>query len=347
MAVLLVSAVCFAESYANVTYAEGGTFRLVRGGVTTTWDVATGDVFGMEIFIGDMISTGPDTMLELSIHPVSASVQIAENTSYACNADGAGGQSRGELYYGRVHAKVAKLSGSNSFRITSPSLVAGVRGTDFGCDVIAVRPGSSTVTDGSNDSGAAGSAGGPDSPSPLVSRVFCFEGSVAVNRVETPALESVVVSTGEMVETVVQGAPVSGNQTGGTALPALEPVPISGEIKAYWQEIPSVGYLPEGQIATPEDVQAPVPEWREENGYLVLDRPWPRSESPAVKGQNVVIPSWAATALICLGTSACTSAAVYSVETGSDEWFVESGYSAGWVMTGTGALLAVIAALFN
>jgi hypothetical protein len=41
------------------------------------------------------------------------------------------------LVYGRVRAKVDKLAGTDTFTIRSATSVAGVRGTDFGVDVIA------------------------------------------------------------------------------------------------------------------------------------------------------------------------------------------------------------------
>ena len=140
LVLLMTASALAAAPYATITYAEGKSFSLLRSGKQTTVSVSSPDVFGMEIVPGDVIQTGAGTFLELYINPIAASVQIAENTSFRCDADSTGAKSSGELYYGRVRAKVAKLSGSSSYRISSPSLVAGVRGTDFGCDVIAVRP---------------------------------------------------------------------------------------------------------------------------------------------------------------------------------------------------------------
>lgn len=330
LAALLVSAALFAESYANVTYAEGGTFRVVRGGKTTSWDVGREDVFGLEIKTGDLISTGPGTILEISIHPISASVQIAENTSFSCDADATGAQSKGELYYGRVHAKVAKLVGGASYRISSPSLVAGVRGTDFGLDVIAARQ---------TDANAA------DSSASVLSRVFCFEGSVAVTPADKPALEAVVVSTGQMVE-------LATSQASSAEPPKLVPKPINEEVREYWEDKPQVGYLEEGEGANESAVAGAVAadtegDWRQEGPYLVKERAWPRAADPTETVRNVKVPNWAATALMIAGTTTSSALAIYSHQSGDNAWFVESGYSAGVVMAGSGALLALFSALFN
>ncbi len=326
----LLAAMAFGDAYANLTYAEGGSFRIVRSGKTSVWDASSQDVFGMEIMIGDLISTGPGTVLELSVHPVSASVQIAENTSYSCTADESGKESKGELFYGRVHAKVAKLSGGSSFRISSPSLVAGVRGTDFGCDVIAVKPSAEPASPGSGTAAPA---------SPVLSRVFVFEGTVAVAPARQTVLETVLVDSGKMVELLSTGA-ASGES-------ALEVTPLSEEIRSYWQEIPAVGYIAEGESA-PAAAESPKgPEWRSEGGYLVLDRSWPRSGESPVEFRTARLPNWAATALMIAGSAACNATSIYATQTGSAAWFVESGYSAGIVMTGTGAMLAILAALFD
>lgn len=313
---LLLASFLWADDYANVTYAEGGSFRLVRAGVSKTLEASSPEVFGMEIRIGDIISTGPGTILELSIHPVSASVQIAENTSYSCGSDDERGEfSRGELYYGRVRAKVAKLTGTSSFRISSPSLVAGVRGTDFGLDVIA-----------------------PLTDTPAVNRVFCFEGLVAVSAVDRPVVESVTVSSGQMVETLSGGTEAGKDQR-------LEVKPIAEEVKTYWEQKPGVGYIDEtSRDEVPVEI---VKQWREEGGFLVLDRVWPRTGTlPSVKRQ-AAIPAWASAALMTLGSAVCSAVSVYAQDNGPDQWYVEAGYSAGWVMVGSGAALGVLTVLLK
>jgi formylglycine-generating enzyme required for sulfatase activity len=121
------------------------------------------------------------------------------------------------LYYGRVRAKVAKLAGSSSYKITSPSLVAGVRGTDFGCDLIAVRP---RVKDGT-DAGA----------SPVMSRVFCFEGSVSVSEADGSADETILIEKNEMVEKLV----VKDTGTAPAAVPVLQKKTLDVEVTEFWK----------------------------------------------------------------------------------------------------------------
>ena len=73
-----------AEPWARIVYAEGSSFNLVRSGKVLKKEVASADVIGFELASGDILQTASSTFLELYIYPVSASVQIAENTSFRC-----------------------------------------------------------------------------------------------------------------------------------------------------------------------------------------------------------------------------------------------------------------------
>ncbi len=317
-----------AAPYASVAYAEGSSFILVRSGKTTTWPVSSDAVLGMEIMPGDIIQTGPSTFLELFIVPISASIQIAENTSFRCDADASGTKSTGELYYGRVRAKVSKLSGGSSYRISSPSLVAGVRGTDFGCDVIAVRPAP----------GAASSA--MAALSPILHRVFCFEGSVLVAEAAGSTLNTVLISKNEMVEKIVSTdtAPVA------PAEQVLQKKSLTPEVNTFWEARPFVEELP--AAVAPVSVSASLaaaPATRQEGGLTVTDRLWPagRDEEQTVK-KNRHLPNAAAFALVGLGSLACIGAAVYSTQVDSDAVLLPPLYSAGFVMIGSGTVLAIL-----
>ena len=138
---------------------------------------------------GDILQTGPSTFLELSVREPRASIQIAENTSFLCSSDSAGRSSSGDLHYGRIRAKVATLSGNSSFRLSTPTLVAGVRGTDFGCDLLVDQ-------DASSAEGVR-----------MTHRVFCFSGAVLVSEITDEgsgvAAEPVELSGGDMVERVI------------------------------------------------------------------------------------------------------------------------------------------------
>lgn len=328
---LIVCGTAFAASpYATIHYAEGSTFILLRGGQSRTVDVNAAGTFGMVIQPGDIIQTSGGTFLEIFINPVSASVQIAENTSFRCDADGTGTKSSGELYYGRVRAKVAKLAGSSSYRISSPSLVAGVRGTDFGCDVIALRPSKSAKV--------------PAASTPILNRVFCFEGSVLVSEPlpgppEPGAqadgaveLKTVLIGANEMVEKVV--AEDASSVRANAPDQPLQKTKVSDEVNAFWSARPVVGH--------PE---APLPgetEGRLVGRFRVTDKSWPAGRTEKALARNLRVPSLAAAALVTLGTASCAGAAALGVQMPREEHLIYAGYGAGWMMIGSGTLLALV-----
>ena len=49
-------------------------------------------------------------MLELGIREAGAVVKIVENTSFRCSREPEDNRTTGELYYGRVRAKVTRLA---------------------------------------------------------------------------------------------------------------------------------------------------------------------------------------------------------------------------------------------
>lgn len=338
LVLLMTASALAAAPYATITYAEGKSFSLLRSGKQTTVSVSSPDVFGMEIVPGDVIQTGAGTFLELYINPIAASVQIAENTSFRCDADSTGAKSSGELYYGRVRAKVAKLSGSSSYRISSPSLVAGVRGTDFGCDVIAVRP---TRT----SAGAVVSA-----ETPILHRVFCFEGSVLVAEAVSDAeagiaaegasggtagvsLKTVLIGGNEMVEKIVSVDP----STVAAAEQILRKKNISEEVNAFWKGRPVSG-PPVASVAP-----APfVPSVRTEGRLTITDRPWPRGREAKLLLRDLRVPNTAVVFLSLLGSASCVFASGMYSQADADAGIVHPAYAAGWMMIGSGAALAII-----
>jgi len=215
---LIMAAVLLAEpSYTTVVYAEGKQFSVIRDGKPVSYSAESPEVIGLAIERGDILKTTPGTYLEILIHPISASIQLAENTTFRCDADESGMRSEGMLYYGRVRAKVAKLTNSSSYRITSPSLVAGVRGTDFGCDHFYVRPSVPSAPDAA-------------SAPPVLNRVFCFEGNVLVAPVAESDLETIMIAGGEMVESSTPAA-VAGN----TEPVPLVKAPVAAEVNEFWK----------------------------------------------------------------------------------------------------------------
>lgn len=299
-----------AEPYASVSFAEGSSFTLIRSNKPVSWAVSDGKVLGMELMPGDIIQTANATFVEVVIHPIGATIQVAENTSFRCDADSSGKKSSGELYYGRVRAKVKKLALGTSYRIASPSLVAGVRGTDFGVDVVSAPK---------TDTAAGGSA------SPVVNRVFCFDGNVIVTGSGDTVSESVSIGGNEMVEKVegVIGLPAKAN--------------VSDEIKTFWSGHPVSPAA--AQMLASSSVKTV-------NGLTVVDRPWPAGQVRVDGGRNLRIPNGMAAGLIGVGAIACSVFSAISAGTGTPP--IETPYyTAGLVMIGSGSVLAVVSMLFE
>lgn len=201
-------------AWGKIVFAEGSSFSLIRAGKVQKVDLKTMNVYDLNLQSGDIIQTMPGCFIELYIYSAKASIQISENTSFRCDSSGLDNeQTTGELYYGRVRAKVAKLSSSGSFRLNSPSLVAGVRGTDFGVEVISVKKSSSEQT--------------------VSSQVFCFEGAVEVSSVQkNEEIEPVVIYQGEMaVQNLV-------SFDGKTTKQVIEKKQIDSVITDYWTNYP-------------------------------------------------------------------------------------------------------------
>jgi hypothetical protein len=317
MLLILMPALAIAAPYASITFAEGTSFTLIRNNVSSVWKTSDAKVFGMEIKPGDIINTAGSTFLELLIAPIQATVQIAENTSYKVSADDSSGQkSSGELYYGRVRAKVAKLSGSSSFRISSPSLVAGVRGTDFGCDVIAQR----------------------DAKTPVLNRVFCFEGSVSVSETVGAESKNVLIGGDEMVEKVV----LVGQSSSAQQSQSLIRSTVSGEVREFWSAHPLVSAaLPVEPKVSAAETKVVVSEPKLAAEWTVTDRIWPAgTESEPGYGRMSVL-SLTSVCLVGLGSFMSVIMAGYAQATHSslDQSPL---YIAGGVMIGSGALFGLV-----
>jgi len=227
---LLIPLFSFAQSeerpFAVVVYAEGDRITLYRDGVLAQYDVLLDSVVGLPLFQGDLVQTDPGTYLELQTVPAGTLLKVAENTTFQLSALGEeSGQGRVQLTYGRIRAKVQKVTGSAPFAIYGRGVVAGVRGTDFGYDLVAER-------------------GGATVP---VTQVYCFEGAVEVSAAPSPAGEtagtektaasSIVIRADQMVSV----AQLSGAaETAGPGEESTEPQPsfktetLAPEIRSYW-----------------------------------------------------------------------------------------------------------------
>ena len=308
----LIGALSFAGPWGIVSYAEGSSFVRIRDGKSQTFLIQKEDVFGMEIRPGDVFQTMPGSFLELKARSVDASIMIAENTSFECKTDPAGPGASGSLYYGRVRAKVAKLTGKAGFGITSPALVAGVRGTDFGLDAIVAGP---------------GTAEAPDSR--VLYRVFCLDGSVLVSAVSGSPLAAAVIGKNEMVERLIDPKSVSGE-----ALPLAKKA-ISADIVDFWVSHPFGGV--EQSLLT---ISSPL--GADGGKRTITQRPWPSGTVRPPAGQNVGVVRAMAAALIGVGTFSCVGASAWSETVDRDDWAVEPAYSAGCIMIGSGSVLAIL-----
>lgn len=187
---------------AYVIFADGEGFALIRNGKEFEYDVYLDDVFGLDFYIGDFIQTGNNTFLELQLIPSRNVLKISENTSFQIKRLDEKGNGTFDIVYGRIRARVSKLAGSDEFSISGPSIAAGVRGTDFGYDIIA----------------------DPSTPDENLTQIYCFEGSVVLSAAETD--EEVVVEKDQMVEVAESTAGLS----------SVKPVELKQEIKNFWME---------------------------------------------------------------------------------------------------------------
>lgn len=193
---------------AVVEYASGGDVIVLRSGRR----VPVSDPIGMELMEGDQVQTGKGVFLEMHLISGGAVIKLAENTTFVLERL-SNGDTTLKLVYGRIRAKVEKLAGTDSFIVKSTQAIAGVRGTDFGLDVMvsrSVAPGSTTTN------------------------VYCFQGFVDVTALLTTAtqaaesLEAVprasLITAGEMVRVEVVSGVVQASKTS-----------LDESIREFWQ----------------------------------------------------------------------------------------------------------------
>lgn len=193
-----------AAVWAEIEFSIGEDVTILRDNKPVPVD----QLVGFRLNEGDQVQTGKGTFLELKIKPAGGMLKLSENTVFVLSSLSDSPERGFRLVYGRVRAKVDKLSRGSSFNIASDSVAAGVRGTDFGYDVLTVR------TDGS----------GAQIP---ITRVYCFEGSVLVTVSPAPDAppSELKVKAGNMVAV---------EQSEGKWVPSLVPVP--SDIRAFWNQ---------------------------------------------------------------------------------------------------------------
>jgi hypothetical protein len=229
------SAAAEAGVYAEIVFSEGGDLAILRSG----GQLSTGEPIGLKLLPGDQIQTGSKTSVELVLMPRRSRLRLSENTAVTIRSMGSDGSTGLELVYGRLRSKVTKLASSASpYRVSSQAFVAGVRGTDFGCDVLASRPGLVAAP-----------------------RVYCFEGSVEVEanpaadgaaKPEESKAEPVVLSAGSMA---VIEAPAQGKEA------SVVQKPIDVETSTYWKANEFTSAMPSAVTAleaSPAALPAPA-----------------------------------------------------------------------------------------
>jgi hypothetical protein len=169
------------QSAAVIEYASSDDVIVIRQGRSLT----IADPFGFELQEGDNVQTGRSTLLEIRLTQGNAVFKLAENTTFVLTK-AVSGETTLSLIYGRLRAKVDKLGGKDAFTLAGASAVAGVRGTDFGMDVIASR------------------SSGLSFP---LTQVYCFEGEVLVT-----ALVNTLASSKERLESIPKGFVISSGE---------------------------------------------------------------------------------------------------------------------------------------
>lgn len=219
---------------AVIEYASKDDVIVIRSGRP----VAVPDPFGFELFEGDSVQTGRATLIEVRMLSGGAVFKLAENTTFRLTA-ASSGETVLSLVYGRIRSKVQRLAGGESFVMSSQTAVAGVRGTDFGMDVVAARGASAPTTN-----------------------VYCFDGAVIVTAMTTSSsssregLEAVPrifnVSAGQMVRVEQKGEFVE-----------AERIELQSAILEFWRAN-DFTIAPEARLAEPAPAlsvaAAPVPE---------------------------------------------------------------------------------------
>ncbi|MGC9312429.1 MAG: FecR domain-containing protein [Sediminispirochaetaceae bacterium] len=207
----------------SLVYATGSGFQLIRDGSSRDYDLTVDSADGLEFFPGDYINTYEATFIEIELTGSGHLLKISENTSFLFEEKQQSEQNRFVVNYGRVRARVEKLAGLEQFTIDGPSMVAGVRGTDFGYDVL--------YTSGS---------GTP------VSSVYCFTGEIEVRpkvaissaeglekEIEQELLEqggtAVIIKADEMMK-------LESDTEGTGELFRIRKIPVSEEINTFWEK---------------------------------------------------------------------------------------------------------------
>ena len=202
-----------AQEQAEIVFAQGEGFSLVRKGNTEFHDLYLEAAEGMTLLTGDVILTEDNTWMEIELNHSRSLIKIAENTTFTINSlENSGGTF--QVSYGRIRARVEKLSDETPFWIQGVDTVAGVRGTDFGYDLFYDR----------------------ESPELTRTDVYCFQGKVEVVQIPVSREESAgTLKKGEGGNT--QSVIIGKNEMVSVLSDSREPLEVervSRDLKEYW-----------------------------------------------------------------------------------------------------------------
>lgn len=207
---------------AVIVYVEGDGFTLVRDGDSSFYEVDYDDILGMLLYPGDTLLTEEDTFLEIQITSNASLIKIAENTTFAFERIGSYGGGTLSVAYGRIRAKVNRLTKEDEFQVMGSGTTAGVRGTDFGYDLTF---GDEVAESESNEA---------------ITTVYCFEGAVKVEQIDkkTAEVKEVLIEADQMVVTSTEKVEAP-----------LVVYDIEEEIDQFWEENKFVYEMAEEEVA--------------------------------------------------------------------------------------------------
>ncbi|MCG8481062.1 MAG: FecR family protein [Spirochaetales bacterium] len=234
------------DTYAFVIYAEGFDLSIFRNGELSTYDVLVDDVLGMPLLAGDLVQTGGDTFVEIQVMPSRTIVKVAENTTFEIESLGGAGGGTFNMNYGRLRARVERITTNETFEIRGFTAVAGVRGTDFGYDMVVER----------------------EATNELQTRVYVFDGEVEVSenvaaeadvdgaeQVATP--QTVRLTADEMVSVVTE---VPASLATDAVRPALPDEPLDERAEPD-------GAPPRPVVFQPESLQEEIEQFWDERDF--------------------------------------------------------------------------------
>ena len=167
---------------AILSYASTQDILVIRNNKKVVFD----DPIGLVLYAGDQVQTGRGATAEIQFSKPAGILKMTENTTIVIERLKTNATINIRLIYGRIRTKMSKLAGNESFSITSAQAVAGVRGTDFGFEVLTPRVALN--------------------PMP-VTKIYCFEGELFV-------IAYVDISSGslEKLETVPKEFTIKNNE---------------------------------------------------------------------------------------------------------------------------------------